>query len=156
MNIRIVAVGRIKSGPEQDLINDYVNRFRKTGRGIGLGSLEILEIDERKAATKGAASGQILPILGAESHVWACDEHGEDMTSPKFADALRFSIDTGVSSIAFVIGGADGLDKNVLDRAHKSISFGKMVWPHKLVRVMLTEQLYRAVTILSGRPYHRE
>ncbi|MCL4152482.1 UNVERIFIED_CONTAM: hypothetical protein GTU68_004712 [Idotea baltica] len=93
-----------------------------------------------------------LPIGAA---VIALDERGKVKTSPDFADDLARYRDDGRSDLAFIIGGADGIDPQLRARCDASLSFGKMVWPHMLVRAMLTEQLYRAASILAGAPYHR-
>jgi 23S rRNA (pseudouridine1915-N3)-methyltransferase len=87
--------------------------------------------------------------------VVALDERGSLMSSPELAATLAQWRDAGRGDVAFLIGGADGLATDLRDRADLSLSFGKMVWPHMLVRVMLVEQLYRAASILAGAPYHR-
>ncbi|MEM9714977.1 MAG: 23S rRNA (pseudouridine(1915)-N(3))-methyltransferase RlmH [Pseudomonadota bacterium] len=155
MRVSIVAVGRLKSGPELTLINDYADRFRKTGRGLGFTALEIIEVDERKATTKQAQGSALLSAHSASGMIWACDERGKQLSSMEFAKALQALADQGISDLTFMIGGADGLSSAVLDRADRKLSFGPMVWPHILVRVMMTEQLYRAASILAGLPYHR-
>ena len=83
------------------------------------------------------------------------DERGEVLSSPAFAKKLGGWADTGVSDLAIIIGGADGIDPSLRAEADFALSFGKMVWPHMLVRVMISEQLYRAASILGGGPYHR-
>ncbi len=86
----------------------------------------------------------------------ALDERGKTLTSPEFAAQLGKWRDAGQPEVCFLIGGADGLSPALRDEADVKLSFGKMVWPHMLARVMLTEQLYRAASILAGSPYHRE
>lgn len=152
MQIRICAVGRLRAGPERALIDDYAQRFDRTGRGLGLGPLEIIDVEAKKGLTEGAALMRVLPD-GAP--VCALDERGKTLTSPDFAALLARWRDQGNGTAAFVIGGADGLDQAVLGRANVTLSLGKMVWPHMLARVMLSEQLYRAASILAGSPYHR-
>ena len=155
MKVTLLAVGRLKSGPEFELVTDYAERFRKTGKALGFTEFSILEIDERKATTKQSQGDALLSALPAGAQVWACDERGRQPGSMEFANALQALADQGVGDLAFVIGGADGLSSDLLAKADRKIAFGSMVWPHMLVRVMLTEQLYRAASILAGLPYHR-
>ncbi|MEO1577136.1 MAG: 23S rRNA (pseudouridine(1915)-N(3))-methyltransferase RlmH [Pseudomonadota bacterium] len=153
MQIRICAVGRLRTGPERAMIEDYAQRFDRTGRGLGLGPLDIIEVEAKKGLTEGDALMRVLPT-GAP--VCALDERGKTLTSPEFATLLARWRDQGNSAAAFVIGGADGLEDAVRGRADVTLSLGNMVWPHMLARVMLSEQLYRAASILAGSPYHRE
>ena len=155
MQLKICAVGRLRAGPEAALIDDYLRRFAKTGRPLGLGPATVTEIDERKAATPEAAAPALVSALEGCDRVITLDERGRALTSRGFADMLAHWRDDGARTTALVIGGADGLHADVLDRANLSMSFGKMVWPHMLVRVMLAEQIYRAAGILAGPPYHR-
>ena len=155
MKLAIVAVGRLKSGPELALIKDYQDRFIKTGRQLGFTALEITEVDERKAADKDGQADLLLKAVPNGAVIWACDERGDQPKSEAFAKDLQNLADQGVGTLAIVIGGADGLGPAILQAAQRKIAFGSMVWPHMLVRVMLTEQLYRAASILSGLPYHR-
>ena len=155
MRVRIAAVGRIKSGPEADLARDYLNRFDKTGRSLALGPVSVHEVEAKKSGM--AAEADLLEkAIGAANPVCILDERGKVMTSPDFANLLGTWRDQGRAEVAFVIGGADGIDPALRTRADTALSFGKMVWPHMLVRVMLAEQLYRAASILAGSPYHRE
>ncbi len=155
MKVRIAAVGRSKAGPEHDLTKDYLDRFQKTGRALGLGPATLHDVEARKSGM--AAERPLLEkAIGSANPVCLLDERGTVMTSPAFADLLAKWRDQGRSEVAFVIGGADGIDPALRAKRDTSISFGKMVWPHMLVRVMLAEQLYRAASILAGSPYHRE
>ncbi|MGI1664158.1 23S rRNA (pseudouridine(1915)-N(3))-methyltransferase RlmH [Palleronia sp. KMU-117] len=156
MRLAICAMGRLRGGPEKFLVDDYLARCGRTGRAVGLGPATLVEIDDRKSAGKAAEGEALLRALPTGATVCALDERGESMTSPAFAERLARWRDAGVQDVAFVIGGADGLDRAVLDRAALTLSFGRMVWPHMLARVMLAEQLYRAAGILAGTPYHRE
>lgn len=155
MRIRIVAVGRLRRGPEFDLISDYLDRFNKTGRSMGLGPVDVVEVEDKKAPNKQAQGALLLKALNGQGPILAMDEFGVQKTSPQFATLLAGLRDQGNSTINFVIGGADGIAPEVLNQAHTKLSFGPMVWPHMLARTMLSEQLYRAATILSGGPYHR-
>jgi 23S rRNA (pseudouridine1915-N3)-methyltransferase len=156
MRIHICAIGRIKSGePERALIDDYVLRFNRTGRPLGLGPLVETELDDRKGGGMAAEADLLARAVPAGALLVALDERGMQMTSPDFAADLARWRDGGRQDVALVIGGADGIAPSLRDRADAAISFGRMVWPHRLVRVMLAEQLYRAATILGGGPYHR-
>ena len=154
MKIRIAVVGRLKAGPEKTLIDDYLTRFDRTGRAFGLGPAEIIEVEAKKGGMAAEAALLDKTISGA-GRLIILDERGKVMTSPDFADRLAGFRDDGVGDLAIVIGGADGTDPALRARADLAVSFGKMVWPHMLARVMLAEQLYRATTILAGGPYHR-
>lgn len=155
MRVTIYAVGRLRGGPEHDLVQDYVKRFDRTGRGLGLGPIKVTEIDDRKGSGM-AGEAQLLRKAIPSGAVLCClDERGVVESSPQFANRLAKWRDAGQSELAIVIGGADGIDPSLRSDASHLLSFGKMVWPHMLVRVMLTEQLYRAASILAGAPYHR-
>jgi 23S rRNA (pseudouridine1915-N3)-methyltransferase len=155
MRVHIVAVGRLRAGPERDLIDDYLTRFDRTGRALALGPANVIEVEDKKNAGMGAEAVLLEKAIPNGALICIMDERGKVMTSPSFADQLGGWRDQGRQDVAFVIGGADGLDPNFRARADAALSFGKMVWPHMLVRVMLSEQLYRAASILSGSPYHR-
>ena len=156
MRLHICAVGRIRSGPERDLADDYLTRLARSGKSLSLGPCLEHEVDERKSSTIVEQARGLLRSIPDNAVVVAMDERGEMMSSREFALFLERMRDSGAQDIAFVIGGADGLDQSVRDAAQKRMSLGAMVWPHKLARVMLAEQLYRALTILSGSPYHRD
>ena len=155
MRVHICAVGRLRAGPEKELIDDYLTRFERSGRGLSLGPAQIIEVEDKKS--KGMASEAALLERSIPRGALICvlDERGTIETSVKFADRLAMWRDSGRSDLAFIIGGADGIDTALRAHADHAVSFGKMVWPHMLVRVMLAEQLYRASSILSGGPYHR-
>lgn len=155
MKVHICAVGRMRAGPEKVLFNDYQTRFDRTGRGLGLGPLSVVEVEDKKNLGMGAEAALLDRALPKGAVICALDERGTVMTSPKFADRLGNWRDAGRSDLAFIIGGADGIDPSLRARADAKLSFGAMVWPHMLARVMLAEQLYRAASILSGSPYHR-
>lgn len=148
-------MGRLRAGPEKTLFDDYAERAAKTGRAIGLGPVSLYEVEDRSGggpAAEGVLLGKAIP---KSARVVALDERGRHVTSPDFAERLAEWRDTGVPSVAFLIGGADGLARDLVSEADLVLSFGKMVWPHMLARVMLAEQLYRAASILAGSPYHR-
>ncbi|MCE8523216.1 23S rRNA (pseudouridine(1915)-N(3))-methyltransferase RlmH [Ruegeria pomeroyi] len=155
MRVSILAVGRLRAGPEKSLIDDYLTRFDRTGRALGLGPARVIEVEDKKNAGMGAEAALLRKVLPSGAVLCTLDERGKQLSSPDFADRLASWRDTGRQDLALVIGGADGIDPNLRAEADFSISFGAMVWPHMLVRVMLAEQLYRAATILAGSPYHR-
>ena len=155
MRVQICAVGRLRAGPEASLIDDYTTRFDRTGRALGLGPLSIAEVEDKKGGGMPAEAALLERAIPNGALICIMDERGRVQSSPEFAQSLGGWRDQGRQDVAFVIGGADGLDPALRDRADAALSFGKMVWPHMLVRVMLAEQLYRAASILAGGPYHR-
>lgn len=154
MKVQICAVGRLRGGPEAALLSDYLTRFDRTGRSLALGPATVTEVEDRKGGGMAAEADLLARAVMPGAVLITLDERGETPTSPEFAHMLARWRDQGRDA-SFVIGGADGLAPALRDRADASISFGRMVWPHMLVRVMLAEQLYRAATILAGGPYHR-
>ena len=155
MRIDIAAVGRLRKGPEAAMVADYLDRFAKTGRNLGLPSVNITEIEDKRGGGMAAEAELLARAIPPGAAVVAMDERGNQPTSPEFAWRLAEYRD-GARDLCFVIGGADGLDPRLRARADWQISLGRLVWPHMLARVMLAEQLYRAATILAGSPYHRE
>ena len=153
--MHLVVVGRLRAGPELDLIKDYLTRFDRTGRALGLGPAQVIEVEDKKGGGMAAEAALLEKAIPSGALICCLDERGKVMSSPDFADQLGQWRDNGRQDVAFVIGGADGIDPALRERADALLSFGKMVWPHMLVRVMLSEQLYRAASILSGAPYHR-
>jgi 23S rRNA (pseudouridine1915-N3)-methyltransferase len=142
-------------GPERDLVDDYLGRLERTGRALGLGPVIEHEIEDKKGGGMAAEAVLLARTLPEGTALCVLDERGKTLSSPEFAQAIAAWRDGGRQDAAFVIGGADGIDPNLRSRADLVLSFGRMVWPHMLVRVMLAEQLYRAATILAGAPYHR-
>ena len=155
MRIAIVAVGRLGRGPEADLVRTYVERASAAGRALGLGPVEVTEVEPRKPGRE-AEGEALLAALPPGGHVIACDERGTAWASRRFADRIATVRDRGVRQVSFLIGGADGLAEDVRAAAEERLAFGPQTWPHALARVMLAEQVYRAVTILAGSPYHRD
>jgi 23S rRNA (pseudouridine1915-N3)-methyltransferase len=159
MKVSIVAVGRLKAGPERELVARYSERLAATGKSLGLSGPVLIERSESNARSaaerKTQEASDILAALEDGALLLALDERGKTMDSDAFAAKIGQWRDSGRKSVTFVIGGADGLDETVRKRADLTFSFGAMTMPHQLVRVVLLEQLYRAATILSGHPYHR-
>jgi 23S rRNA (pseudouridine1915-N3)-methyltransferase len=155
MRIHILAVGRLRPGPEADLVADYLTRFDRTGRPLGLGPAQVIEVEDKRNAGPVAEATLLAAALPRGATLAVLDERGDTPDSPGVARLLRRLADSGTRDLAFAIGGADGLDPAFRATAAHALSFGRMVWPHMLARVMLTEQLYRAASILAGSPYHR-
>lgn len=145
----------MRTGPERALIDDYLTRFDRTGRALGLGPAQLHEIEDKKGGGMAAEAALLERVIPKASVIVALDERGKLQSSPEFAYQLRAWRDSGRGDVAFVIGGADGIAPELRGRADFKLSFGRMVWPHMLARVMLCEQLYRAASILAGSPYHR-
>jgi 23S rRNA (pseudouridine1915-N3)-methyltransferase len=143
--IDILAVGRARRAPETALAESYLARARTSSRALGFSSFKLTEIDERNGGKLAAAAALTI----------ALDEHGTSLSSTAFARQLAQWRDAGEERALFVIGGADGLPHEVKRRARLTLAFGAQTWPHLLVRAMLAEQLYRAMTILARHPYHR-
>jgi 23S rRNA (pseudouridine1915-N3)-methyltransferase len=155
MRVTICAVGRLRAGPERALVDDYLARFDRTGRPLGLGPASEHEVEDRRGGGPAAEAALLARAIPEGAAVVALDERGGCLASPEFARRLGRFRDEGRPAAAFLIGGADGLDPGLVARADLALGLGPMVWPHLLVRVMLAEQLYRAATILAGAPYHR-
>jgi 23S rRNA (pseudouridine1915-N3)-methyltransferase len=155
MKIHLCVVGKLRNGPEKNLIDDYLNRFEKIGRSYGLGPVSVNEVEDKKNGGMSNEAVLLQRIIPKGAVIIALDERGEVVSSPNFSEKLIAYVNNNVSDLAIVIGGADGIDSKLREKADFKVSFGKMVWPHALVRVMIAEQLYRAASILAGSPYHR-
>ena len=159
MRIAIAAVGRMKQGPERELVGRYLDRAVASGKPLGLTGFETTELTESRASSSPARKAEEAKTLRAalpDGIVVALDERGKMLGSEPFASQIARWRDDGRPAVSFVIGGADGLDPAFVKAAELTLSFSPLTWPHQLVRIMLAEQLYRATTILSGHPYHRE
>lgn len=146
--ITLAAIGKDKNSPAEQWVQEYSKRLPW--------KLELQVNDGRKLKNKSEETLWLLEACAGADVIWALDEKGRDFTSIEFADMCREHIAQGVKHMAFMIGGATGLDKSLLPKHCKHLCFGRMTWPHQMVRAMLAEQLYRASTIISGHPYHRE
>ncbi len=159
MQMTIAAIGRMKAGPERELAERYIDRVNKAGRRLGL-SLAVREFPESRAGSAVARKEQeataLLAALPPGAMLVALDESGKNLDSRAFAGQLSRWRDDGTADLVFAIGGADGLGPAVLQAAVLRLALGVMTWPHQMVRLMLAEQAYRAVTILTGHPYHRD
>ncbi len=159
MRLSLLAIGKMKKGPETDLLERYLDRAEKAGKQLGISSVAMIEHSESRAASVELRKGEEAKLLvGAAkpgAFIIALDEHGKDIGSADLAELARGNMENAVPEMAFVIGGPDGHGQEILQSANLVLRMGKMTWPHQLARVMLAEQLYRSITILSGHPYHR-
>jgi 23S rRNA (pseudouridine1915-N3)-methyltransferase len=159
MRIVIAAVGRLKQGPERELAERFRKRAAATGRSVGLHDIDIIEIKEsradnaeRRMLEESIAIANVIPD-GAVTII--LDERGENLSSASFAGHLQGWRAEDRPAVVFILGAADGIAAGLREKAKMAIAFGAATWPHQFVRIMLLEQIYRAVTILSGHPYHR-
>lgn len=158
MKITIRAAGLIKSGPERELIDEYVKRASTLARNLGITAVSESSIDTRGAKSRSNETEAILntPSIAPSNILVVLDERGKTLTSRQIASQIAKWRDDGNQHVTFAIGGADGFDPNALPANAVKWSFGKQTWPHKIVRVMVSEQIYRALSILSNSPYHRD
>ncbi|MCP5432332.1 MAG: 23S rRNA (pseudouridine(1915)-N(3))-methyltransferase RlmH [Alphaproteobacteria bacterium] len=158
MRLQISAVGRISGTPEAQLADEYVRLVNALARQAGLKGLRVAEVEARRSegAARLAEEGELLTrSLPPGGLVVALDRRGEPWSSEELAKRLGEARDRALPSMTFLVGGADGLAEPLLKAADRRLSFGAQTWPHRLVRAMLLEQIYRATTILVGHPYHR-
>ena len=159
MNLAVYAVGRLKAGPEEAILDRYWSLAKAAGPQIGLTVPPIREFPESRhqqaVARKNAEGNTLLAAIQAGAFLVALDESGRNLSSTDLAQAIRHRRDEGYPEFAFVIGGPDGHGNQITNKAGLVLSMGQMTWPHRLARIMIVEQIYRAITILSGHPYHR-
>lgn len=153
MHIHVISVGRLKSGPERDLIDEYLKRAAPVGRSLGVRS--ITEIEVASGGGMDAEGDRLMDKIPVGAHVLRLDEGGKSQRSVVFAENLRKLADQGVPELVFLIGGAEGYSQAVRKAAPNMLALGPQTWPHRLARAMLVEQIYRAVSILAGSPYHK-
>jgi 23S rRNA (pseudouridine1915-N3)-methyltransferase len=155
----LTAVGRLKAGPERQLCARYIERAAAVARTVGLAGVDLREFDESRARRsedrKAEEAKALRAAVPAGARVVLCDERGRSLTSEAFATEIGRSRDAGLPALVLAIGGPDGHDRGLLAEAPLTLAFGAMTWPHQLVRIMAAEQIYRALTILAGHPYHR-
>ena len=156
MRILIAAVGRLRSGPEVELTSDYLQRAAVAGRNLGFKGVDIVEVEPKPNGDQRAEAGVLFRATPDDARKILLDERGAEWTSRQLAEKLARWRDEGQGHAVFWIGGADGVSQSVKDQADEKLAFGRQTWPHRLVRVMIAEQIYRAVTILSAQPYHRD
>ncbi|MCZ2158007.1 23S rRNA (pseudouridine(1915)-N(3))-methyltransferase RlmH [Bartonella sp. 220] len=159
MQISIFAVGRMKKGAEHKLVHHYLDRFSKSAGAVGFHLKKLQEISESRAQTAclrmEEEGSKLLDFLPEKCQLIVLDERGKSISSSVFAKKLGFYRDEGVRDLIIALGGPDGHNDRIRSRADFLLSFGFMTWPHQIARILLAEQLYRAVTIASNHPYHR-
>jgi 23S rRNA (pseudouridine1915-N3)-methyltransferase len=159
MRLTILAIGHARGSSEGALSDEFRDRAVKLGRNLGFQSLSVEELAAGKARDAATRMSDEAVRLAAKlpdgAHIVMLDARGKGMTSEDFAEMLASLRDVGTKDLAFVIGGPDGLATLPGRKAGRSLAFGPQTWPHLLARVLLMEQLYRAMTILAGHPYHR-
>ena len=159
MRVLIAATGRLKQGPERELAERYRKRAADVGRRIGVKDIEIVEIKESRAPDAGKRmieeSIALANLIPDKATTVLLQERGQNLDSAALTDRLRRWRDAGCPAVVFIIGGPDGLASSLHEKADLHLALGAATWPHQLVRIMLLEQLYRALTILAGHPYHR-
>lgn len=160
MKLKISAIGKLKSGPEQELFSRYLKRAQAFGGQLGFPSIIHQEYPESRNTSVQIRKQQecelLFPIENKNTALMVFDENGKDFTSTRFANLLAHQRDQGNKELIMTLGGPDGLDQKLLNNAKYSVRFGPMTWPHQIARILLVEQLYRAMTILAGHPYHRQ
>ncbi|WP_422040387.1 23S rRNA (pseudouridine(1915)-N(3))-methyltransferase RlmH [Roseibium sp.] len=159
MRFIVTCVGKMKAGAEKDLLERYLDRARKTGRGLGISDVRVVELAESRAQRpedrKAEEAQALLGTVTGAARIVALDENGKNLTSTDFSRKLESWKDQGISDVMFAIGGADGHGQELIARADLKLALGAMTWPHQIARILLAEQIYRAMTIQSGHPYHR-
>ena len=160
MHIRLISVGKLKAGPERELVTRYLTRAKATGRRAGLSGFETTEIPESRDASpisrKQREAKAVLSACPPEASWIILEETGKTRTSRQLANHVARLNDNGTKNLCLIIGGPDGLDKTLLGKADLVLSLSSLTWPHQIVRIMLAEQVYRLTSILVGHPYHRD
>ncbi len=154
MKISLIAVGRIRRGPERELIDDYMTRAKKLGGQLGV--RDVSEIEVEAGGLQAAEADALSAKIPGGAEVILFDETGKDLSSLKFSADLEKLKDQGCPHLVFIIGGADGFTDEMKSTLARKIRLGSLTWPHKLVRVLAAEQIYRALSLMAGTPYHRE
>ena len=155
LNIRILAVGRASGGPERTLCEDYISRARKAGRSMGISNVDLHELPDGRGANGIEKEGAEMLRRRAPGVFIVLDERGIALASEGFATRLQGWLEAGRPNVTFALGGANGHAPSVRAAADTSLSLSPMTLPHLLARVVITEQIYRAITICLGHPYHR-
>jgi 23S rRNA (pseudouridine1915-N3)-methyltransferase len=156
MRILVAAVGRLRNGPELELCRDYIARAEAAGRSLALSPIAVVEVEARPPSDPSKEATALWKATPDDGRTILLDERGETWSSRQLAEAIARWRDDGVPALTFWIGGADGVAQTLKDQADRKIALGRMTWPHRLARVMICEQIYRAVTILGAQPYHRD
>lgn len=159
MQIFVAAIGRLKKSDELNLCNKFELRIKNAGAQLGFSKFQHIDFEEDKSQQvqirKNKEAEKLLSAIPKGALIVALDEHGKQFTSPEFSQKIANFRDDGAPAIAFLLGGPDGHGQAVLNQADLKLSLSKMTWPHQIARALLFEQIYRAITIMSGHPYHR-
>jgi 23S rRNA (pseudouridine1915-N3)-methyltransferase len=155
LRLEVLCIGKLKAGPEKALADEYQVRLEGLGRKVGIAKLTVHDFPESQAQTPARRMADEARLLATKASTIVLDERGNSLSSGDFAKLLQRHLDHGTQDLAFLVGGPDGHAPQTRQTAGEVLSFGPMTWPHRLVRVMLFEQIYRAVTILVNHPYHR-
>lgn len=159
MRMLIAAVGKLKDDEERSIVSRYAKRIDAAGKSLAIGPLEIIELPESRASSSDARKAEeamrLLKITSDADFTITLDVQGRSLSSEAFANVLKNTRDDGAKSCAILIGGPDGHGAEVLAKANLKLSLGAFTLPHGLARVVISEQLYRVVTIIAGHPYHR-
>lgn len=161
MRLMIAAIGKLRgSDPRAALIADYIDRIEKFGRGPGFSEITVKTFEAPRGMAgpvcQARESALLLAAIPEGAHAIVLDQSGDNITSTQLAKMLETLRDRGTGMAVFAIGGADGHTDAIRRRANTTIAFGRATWPHMLARLMVCEQIYRAMTILAGHPYHRQ
>jgi 23S rRNA (pseudouridine1915-N3)-methyltransferase len=159
LRLSVIAVGRLKPGPEKLLAEEYLTRAQGLGKKLGIQRIGVTEFAESPASSADARMAEearlIAGALPERGFSVVLDERGKTMTSEAFSTLMKRHLEGGTPEMSFVIGGPDGHSPATRSEAGLLLSLGAMTWPHRLVRVLLFEQIYRAITLMAGHPYHR-
>ncbi|KPB00107.1 23S rRNA (pseudouridine(1915)-N(3))-methyltransferase RlmH [Ahrensia marina] len=161
MQLVLFCVGRLKKGPERELVERYLDRLAKTGPQCGLNFGGVTEIVESRAQTaeqrKAEESARCRELVSdPRSALLLFDERGKALGSRDFAGKIGDLRDQGIQTLVAAIGGPDGHEPGLANDAHMVVALGKLTWPHQVARILVAEQLYRASAILNNHPYHRD
>ncbi len=154
MRLTLLAVGKLKAGPERSLVDEYVKRAAPLARQLGFKAFDEIEVASGGGLVTEAE--RVIAKLPPGAMILRLDEHGDSLTSKVFADRLGRWRDAGTPQLVLIIGGAEGYAPALIEAAPHTLALGPQTWPHRLVRVMLAEQVYRALSILAGTPYHKD
>lgn len=159
MRLQVLGIGKLKAGPEKTLSLEYQTRLEGLGRKAGITRLTVTDFAESQGQTASQRQTEeakfLIGALAPKAFTLVLDERGKPFTSEGFSQLLQRHLDQGTQDLAFLIGGPDGHGAGTRKQAGQLISLSEMTWPHRLVRIMLLEQIYRAVTIMVNHPYHR-